>query len=353
MDSTTAADPAYSIENRKYLGSKKNLKGWILDTIVSTAGDLSDFLDGFCGTGAISGEALLRGFKKVTAVDNLSANTVILKAFYNCRVDKKDADSAIDYLNNLRPAAGYITSHFSGSYFIKDNCMIMDAVRDEIERLFTTGEIDAELHDYLVAGFILSADRVSNTIGQYDAYLKHIGSPSVKEGRHLVDTRVYSRFRLKSLKTNHTGNIKVVTGDILTLADSINADTAYYDPPYNCRQYFSNYHLLENLAGWNKPPVFGKTKKYRHRKLLSPFSRKRDVKDAFNTLLARTKANRIFISYSSEGLLSVDELAGICKKYGTITLFSYPYRIFGNGAGISVKREITEYLIFIRRNGNG
>ncbi len=349
MDSTTAADLAYSIENRKYLGSKKYLKGWILDTIVNTTGDLSDFLDGFCGTGVISGEALLRGFKKVTAVDILSANTVILKAFYHCRVDKKDADSAIDYLNNLRPAAGYITSHFSGSYFIKDNCMIMDAVRDEIERLFATGEINAELHDYLVAGFILSADRISNTIGQYDAYLKHIGSPSVKEGKHLVDTRVYSSFRLKSLKTNHTENIKVITGDILNITDSINADTAYYDPPYNRRQYFSNYHLLENLAVWNKPPVFGKTKKYRHRKLLSPFSRKRDVEGAFNTLLTRTKANRIFISYNSEGLLAVDELIGICEKYGTITLYSYPYRIFGNGAGISVKRRITEYLIAIKK----
>ena len=45
------------------------------------------------------------------------------------------------------------------------------------------------------------------------------------------------------------------------LANEIKGDVVYIDPPYNSRQYSDAYHLLENLALWNKPEVFGKAKK--------------------------------------------------------------------------------------------
>ena len=40
--------------NRKYLGSKRLLRKWIADRIVEAAGVPETFLDGFCGTGAVS-----------------------------------------------------------------------------------------------------------------------------------------------------------------------------------------------------------------------------------------------------------------------------------------------------------
>ena len=33
------------------------------------------------------------------------------------------------------------------------------------------------------------------------------------------------------------------------------------DPPYNSRQYCDAYHLLENVARWEKPDVYGVAKK--------------------------------------------------------------------------------------------
>ncbi|MBU4457771.1 MAG: DNA adenine methylase, partial [Candidatus Omnitrophica bacterium] len=33
-------------------------------------------------------------------------------------------------------------------------------------------------------------------------------------------------------------------------------DVAYIDPPYNARQYINFYHVLENLAKWEKPVEF-------------------------------------------------------------------------------------------------
>jgi hypothetical protein len=40
--------------NRKYLGSKRLLRAWIADRIVTAAGVPESFLDGFCGTGAVT-----------------------------------------------------------------------------------------------------------------------------------------------------------------------------------------------------------------------------------------------------------------------------------------------------------
>ena len=54
----------------------------------------------------------------------------------------------------------------------------------------------------------------------------------------------------------------------------LRTDVAYFDPPYNGRQYCDNYHVLENLARWEKPPLFGKTLKFDRSGLRSPFSQK-------------------------------------------------------------------------------
>ena len=45
------------------------------------------------------------------------------------------------------------------------------------------------------------------------------------------------------------------------LVKNIEADLVYIDPPYNSRQYCDAYHLLENVARWEKPEVFGVARK--------------------------------------------------------------------------------------------
>ena len=50
--------------------------------------------------------------------------------------------------------------------------------------------------------------------------------------------------------------------DANILANEIKGDVVYIDPPYNSRQYSDTYHLLDNLASWNKPDVKGKQKKW-------------------------------------------------------------------------------------------
>ena len=39
------------------------------------------------------------------------------------------------------------------------------------------------------------------------------------------------------------------------------ADVFFMDPPYNSRQYSDAYHVLENVARWEKPDVKGVARK--------------------------------------------------------------------------------------------
>ena len=49
--------------------------------------------------------------------------------------------------------------------------------------------------------------------------------------------------------------------DANKLVRRISADLFYIDLPYNSRQYCDTYHLLENVARWEQPEVFGVARK--------------------------------------------------------------------------------------------
>jgi adenine-specific DNA-methyltransferase len=344
------ADAPFLPFTRKYLGSKRLLRAWIADRICETAGTPRSFLDGFFGTGAISFAMGCREVPRIVAVDVLRSNCAILRGF---TVKSPRLPSLIDRLNFLKPVHGYIAENYGGTYFTLENCHRMDAARGEIHRLRAQGEITDGEHDALLASFLLAADRVANTIGQYDAFLKNIDGESVAGGRHLVDDRVRSAFTLRGLEMFPGATVEVVEGDMISLAPRIDVEVAYYDPPYNGRQYCDNYHVLENIARWEKPPLFGKTRKFDRTGLRSPFSQRAHAADALRRLVEGTRAGHIFLSYSSEGILSRDEILSILSVAGQASAWEIPYPVFGNGAGVSVRRNVIEYLFHVTGAAKG
>jgi adenine-specific DNA-methyltransferase len=343
---------AFSLTNRKYLGSKRLLAPCILDAILREAGLPELLLDGFAGTGSVAAEALARGARRVVAVDNLASNTAILRGFAcssGADGPSKAVGRRIEELNALDGVEGYVTRSFAGTYFTAENCRRMDSARERIELWLAAGDIDAGEHAELLAGFLLGADRVANTVGQYDAFLKHLGSAPMRGGRHLVDGRVYTPFRVLPLAPLPDGILDVLTGDVVALAPGIHADVAYLDPPYNSRQYCDCYHVLENLARWEKPALAGKTRKFARDGLKSSFSSRRTVRDAFSALLDAVRAPHVYVSYSSEGLLEPGEVEALMRGRGAVTMHRFPYPVFGSGAGVARRREVTEYLYHLER----
>jgi adenine-specific DNA-methyltransferase len=334
--------------NRKYLGSKRLLRAWIAERIVEAAGLPRRFLDGFCGTGALSLEMLARGARRVIAVDSLRSNCVILRgacAAPAARAARARLEGLLAGLNGLAPRDGYITASYGGTYFTRENCRRMDAVREQIERLRDDGDIATVEHEWLLGCFLLAADRVANTLGQYDAFLKHLEAASMVDGRHVRDGRVTDRFALRPLApVARGGAVTVLEADLAAEPALPAVDVAYLDPPYNGRQYCDNYHVLENLARWTRPVLRGRTRKFDRAGLRSPFSTRRGAAGALASTLARLRARHVFVSYSSEGILSRDELAALLSGRGRLTVHEAAYPVFGNGAGVSRRREVTELL---------
>jgi len=330
---------------RKYLGSKRQLREWLAECMCAMAGTPSTFIDGFFGTASVSMAMARRGVGRIVAVDTLRSNCVILRGFTTSSMRTVEL---IGHVNAALPRDGYVAQNYADTYFTRENCRRMDGSREEIERLLRAGEISSGEHDILLASYLLAADRVANTIGQYDAFLKHIGGSNRAGGKHVLDERVHTPFLLQPLDVISGPVFDVREGDMVSLAAQVEGDVAYFDPPYNHRQYCDNYHVLENLARWEKPPLFGKTRKFDRAGLKSPFSQKQNAAAALGSLVRGVRARHVFLSYSSEGLLARDEIEAILSTRGETRIVEIPYPVFGNGAGVSVRRSVTEYLFHCR-----
>ena len=350
----TEAPTALLPTNRKYLGSKRHLAVAICDRICAHGAPAS-FLDGFCGTGAVAIEMARRGCGPITCVDNLLSNTAVLRAYFSAVVGgAADAVGAgLERLDRSPPRGGYVTRAYGGRYFTDDNARRIDGIREALDRAEWQRSAKPMHHDEigsaLLAALLLAADRVANCIGQYDAYLKHLGSSTHSNGRHLVDSRVYGPLRLVPLATA-PADVKVFTTDIGDALRGVGgrAEVAYFDPPYNSRQYSDNYHVLEAIARWDGAPVYGKTRKARRPTLRSAFSRRSQVVAALSELVSRCRAKRIYLSYSSEGLVPPDELWALLRERGAVARWAFDHPVFGHGAGVARKRRVTEYLYELR-----
>ncbi|MBI1924515.1 DNA adenine methylase, partial [Candidatus Poribacteria bacterium] len=101
------------------------------------------------------------------------------------------------------------------------------------------------------------------------------------------------------------------------LIEEIQCDVLYLDPPYNTRQYITNYHLLETIARYDDPKIHGKTglRDYGDAEK-SAYCSKSDGLKAFQELIEKADAHYIVVSYNNEGILSPEELMSLLSLRG-------------------------------------
>lgn len=126
-------------------------------------------------------------------------------------------------------------------------------------------------------------DKIANTVGHFDAYIKKPIKPR--------------SLNLRLIETSQIPNIKIYQEDANRLARTIEADVAYIDPPYNSRQYNRFYHIYETLVKWDKPQLFGVA--------LKPLPENSSVyctvkaKDAFRDLVENLNVKYLAVSYNN------------------------------------------------------
>jgi adenine-specific DNA-methyltransferase len=122
----------------------------------------------------------------------------------------------------------------------------------------------------------------------------------------------------------------------------------YLDPPYNGRQYIDCYHVLENILRWQRPPLFGKTRKFARAGLKSRYSRRQEASRALAELVEASGSRHIFLSYNSEGIIPDPDIRAILERKGRTEVFEREYAVFGNGAGSARRRPVRERIFYCR-----
>ena len=318
----------------RYIGSKSSLLPHIEGVIDSLGVKKGIFCDLFAGTACVAAHFKRHGFRIISNdllelshafQQALIANneepqfTGIVETLGDVQGDSLFANlspyhKVVAWLNCLPGKKGFIfhsycpsgDNEYSRQYLSDGSGQKIDAIRQQIQQWRDAGEI-AENEFYLLLLPLLEAtSKVANISGTYGAYLKQWDPRTFRDLTLLPAEIIQSNLRHQ-----------VFRKDANRVIEDIQCDVLYLDPPYNTRQYITNYHLLETIARYDAPALRGKTGlRNNDEREKSAYCSKTKCYQAFQDLIEKADARHILVSYNNEGILSRDEVMSILSPRG-------------------------------------
>lgn len=358
----------------RYIGSKDKLSDIIISEINSTKKGAKHIIDLMAGTGLFSLALREKGFQ-VSAVDvmtysyhHLNVHLFLGEApgFKGMKkiedIEKfqshnlfggSNYETALNYLNNLKPVKGYFHKEFSPEgepsnttrprkYFTAKNAAKIDAIRKEVKNLRKNNFISEYEHSLLLHDLIMATNDIANIAGTYGHYLSRFVKRA--EDPILLYT---SSFSEKGKLKGH----EVFRGYAEDVACKLSGDVCYIDPPYIKRQYAANYHILETIAREDEPEAIGDSGLRPWRDQYSNFCSKVKIRSSFDKIITTINCDDFLISYSEDGLLPIDDLISFLSSYGKVVKKDIKYKRFKSRTDV-IKKEgtLNEYLIHLHRN---
>ena len=355
----------------KYIGSKGSLLGAILGVIDVNLGSPESLkvIDVFTGTTRVAQAFRQRGWN-VQSSDLSWASEAYANAFVlRTRESGKRIPALLHQLGTELSAAGttlqpdWITKNYCDVSGVKGGTVRMwkqknglkaDFLRNRIAAWESAGTITHHEAMILTANLIFALDRVDNTVGVQQAYLKN-WAKRADDDMALVD--------MPYPPGAPAGTHQV--GDCMELTYEP-ADVAYIDPPYSSHSYSTYYHLWDSITRWDKPAVGLKTNRRLDRvsgseafdpSMKSLWNSKRTALKALLDLCDRLPVKHLLISYNDESLIPHEELTKALKdKFGTVrvTRIGYQRNIMaqiGNAelSDTAAKTKNTELLLWVSK----
>ncbi|MHB0912191.1 MAG: DNA adenine methylase [Armatimonadota bacterium] len=333
-----------------YIGNKRKLLPLIRRAVEKTGVCGGTFYDAFAGSTVVARLAKTLGFR-VIANDWEPYSACIASATVGLNRAPDFAalgglDAAVRTLNELPPVCGYVATHYCPQdderydvetermFYTQENGRRIDAIREEIARWRSSGLIDASEESVLLASLIFQAAYCSNTSGVFKGFHNGWGG-ATKTAWY----RIRSSLTLRSpLFWDNACENRVYRADANSLLDEVECDIAYLDPPYNQHQYGSNYHMLNTVALWDKPeiaqryvtrdPANGKAaiRQDWRTERRSAYCYRHSASESFRTLVEGLRARFILVSYSTDGIISIDDLLSMLADRGELSVVTQRYK---------------------------
>jgi len=292
----------------KYIGSKRALLGRVTGAVSGVLPQGGRVCDLFSGTARVGHALKKQGFSVWSNDHNAYAHalaTAYVQADRERWADK--AETVLAELRSVKPEAGWFTQTFchDARYFHPDNGARIDAMRERIETL----ALEPELKAVVLVSLMEGADRVDSTAGVQMAYMKQWAPRALKS----LD------LRLPDLVPGVPGGCRATCADAVQMADQVEADLVYLDPPSNQHSYLANYHCWESLVLWDKPETYGVANKRADVKTRkSPFNSRPGIGPALKSVIEGVRAPNLIVSFNDEGYLSRAELEAMLAARGHV-----------------------------------
>jgi len=346
----------------RYLGSKNKIIPLIVEVIEKLQVNEKTLIDVFTGTTRVAQAFKGLGYRVTTS--DLSWASEAYSCAMVCNDGKMEhLQPYLDELNALAGEAGWLTNNYCdivnarGAHiqvWKPHNGAKADAIREKIE----TYDLPHGDKMALVASLIFALDKVDNTVGLQQAYLKGWKSKRVNED-----------IVLNLLPAPEGPSGTHIVGDALKIEYPA-AEIAYLDPPYTPADYSTYYHIWDSITRWDKPPVTLKTnrrldrsksqKDTRDPDMISPWYSKKTAFEATKQLVDRLPVRYVVFSYSDEGLITLEQMKEMGSEYKNFNIYAKEHQRhvmsrIGAGGDKADKAKIkknVEYVIVIEKEQN-
>lgn len=342
----------------RYLGNKVKLTKFIESVLVKHNVQGEVFADLFAGSSAV-GDYFKSKFR-IVANDSMHFSAILSEAKIDntgvpefSRFIGKYGVSPFEQYNSrtYTPQENYfVTRTYSPQgerqYFTKDNAVKIDGIRLNIEEDYKNGYLSRNEYCFLLASLIESSTRVSNTSGTYQAFFKFWESRALKP-------LVFAPIDIHPSEARPNEH-RFYCRDTNELAREISGDIAYIDPPYTATQYANSYHVLETIARYDYPEVFGKTGRRKDRTLSSYSNRNRAIIE-FEDLFRQLDFEHVLVSYSNQGIIPINDLVALASRFavgGEVHVERQNYRAYATN-NLSMKdigEGLQEVILYFRKN---
>ena len=335
------------IQTIRYMGNKGKLLDLIIPEIerITEPGDI--VCDIMAGTNSVS--YALKNRNRIITNDIQYYSYIIAKFMlgtFSIPTKEKmhlDLDQNIIY-NKEHLKYDFFVKNYTDTYFSGYQCLDIDSFRYAIEQIE-----DTQLKCYYLTLLMSAMCKAQSTTGHFAQYMD-------KEHKRIIPLRQLSIYDLFFDKANDfddfvtegLNNLNYNLDYKILFKENIMSEVKcfYLDSPYTTDQYSRFYHVLETICKYDNPELEHKAK-YRTDRIQSNFCYKKSVANEFEYIInfCKNKNAKLVISYSNHGIISVEELTEIAKKYyNNVTVKSVDFNHSSQGNGTI---EIKEVLLIL------